>query len=252
MQPHSRNSALDPLAKRTLGELVAEMPARAPIMESLRFDYCCHGGRTLEEVCRQQGLNVDDIAQRLENPPTPPQADAPGRGPHDDRDWRAASVDELIDHIESVHHAFLRRELPRIDTLAAKVADHHGERDPRLNDVRSVFRLMRAELEMHMIKEEQVLFPFGRRLAAGDAGGHPCGTVRNPVAAMLAEHDDAASSLDRMRHLTEGFKPPPEACHTYRDLLASLTALEADLHVHIHEENNVLFPRLVAYESANQ
>ena len=251
MQTSSRSSTLEPFSQRTLGDLVAEVPTRARVLESRHFDYCCHGGRTLEEVCRQHGYAVNEVSQRLENSSAEP-AGVSNSDPHDDRDWRAASVAELIDHIVEVHHEYLRRELPRLDALAAKVADHHGERDPRLRDVRSVFRLMRAELEIHMIKEEQILFPYGRQLASGTVSEHHCGTVRNPVAAMIAEHDDAASSLDRMRHLTEGFQAPPEACDTYRDLLASLEVLEADLHLHIHEENNVLFPRLVAYESANQ
>lgn len=180
---------------------------------------------------------------------TDPGSHSVASGPHD-HDWNEASVDELIDHIVDVHHAFLRRELPRIDELSAQVVDQHGERDPRLLDLRSVYKLLRVELEMHMLKEEQILFPYGRQLAAGAGGDHHCGSVRNPVAAMMAEHDDAQDNLAQMQRLTDGFEPPETASDAHRELLRSLVALEADLKVHIHEEDDVLFPRLVACEKS--
>lgn len=167
-----------------------------------------------------------------------------------DQDWQESSVDELIDHIVDVHHAFLRRELPRLDELSAQVADRHGEQDPRLLELHAVFKLLRVELEMHMLKEEQILFPFGRQLASRAGSDHHCGSVRNPVAAMMAEHDDAQGNLAKMRHLTDGFEPAETAGDSQRELLRSLEALAADLQVHIHEEDEILFPRFVALERA--
>lgn len=238
------DTATDAFARRTLSDLVAEVPARARVFERFHLDYCCHGDRPLDEACRRRDLAVDQVVADMLDAP---EGDGEDRA-HEDRDWREAGVSELIDHIVDAHHGYLRRELPRLDGLSRKVADHHGHRDSRLVEARSVFALLRGELEGHMTKEEQILFPLGRRLEAGDAAPHHCGSVRNPVAAMVAEHEDAGSGLEKLRELTDGFRVPDDACATYTDFLESLEALEADLHIHIHEENNVLFPRLVELE----
>ena len=170
---------------------------------------------------------------------------------HDRVDYAAMAAGELADHVVETHHVYLRRELPRLADLIDKVAAAHGARHPELGDLRATFSGLREELELHLFKEERVLFPLIKQLEAARAP-FPihCGTVGNPIRVMTHEHDDAGSALERMRALTDGFQAPPDGCTTFRALYEGLAALEADLHRHIHKENNILFPKAVALEAA--
>ncbi|HLV82123.1 MAG TPA: hemerythrin domain-containing protein, partial [Chthonomonadaceae bacterium] len=149
--------------------------------------------------------------------------------------------------------AYLREALPRLSVLTEKVAGAHGASDPRLKELAGVFAALRAELEMHTLKEEKVLFPLCRQLdTAGERPAFHCGTVQNPIRVMIAEHEDAGEALAEIRRLTGDFTAPATACNTYRAMLQALEALESDLHLHIHKENNILFPRAVAAEACLQ
>ncbi|HEX5790762.1 MAG TPA: iron-sulfur cluster repair di-iron protein [Luteolibacter sp.] len=222
------------LPDRTVGEIVAENPSQSRVFQSFGIDFCCQGGRTLREACTLKGIALETVVEQLgatsastgdalANPALLPPA-------------------ELIEHIVKTHHAFLRAELPRIRTMSERVAKVHGEHTPALLEVFEVFGNMADELESHMMKEEQILFPAIQALFAGLA----VMPLDGPVACMLQEHDDAGQALARLRELTHGFVPPPEACNTYRALFAGLADLESDLHRHIHLENAVLFPQAMA------
>jgi regulator of cell morphogenesis and NO signaling len=226
-----------------VGRLVAERPARSRVFERLGIDYCCGGKLPLADACVRRGFDPADVLRDLE------ACDAGAVG--DETDWGEASLTALADHIEAVHHAYLREAFPRLATLVEKVAHAHGERHPELLDLRSVFRAFRVELETHMAKEETVLFPLCRALEAGSrrASFH-CGTINNPIRVMEWEHDRAGEALAAMRALTHDFAPPDDACNTYRALLDGLAELEADMHQHVHKENNILFPRASAVEAA--
>jgi regulator of cell morphogenesis and NO signaling len=161
-----------------------------------------------------------------------------------DSDWSRQTLSELIDHILSAHHEHLRLELPRLSEMAAKVAHAHGERFPWVLECRHVLSEFRAELESHMAKEEQVLFPMIRQIERAEPVSFAhCGGLHNPFMVMEHDHDVAGNALSRMRELSSGFTPPANACNTFRAWLQGLAELEADLHEHIHEENNILFPR---------
>jgi regulator of cell morphogenesis and NO signaling len=157
----------------------------------------------------------------------------------------------LVDHIVTTHHAYLREEFPRLTKMTERVAQVHGERHSELPEVRDVFAALRNELEMHMQKEEQILFPMIKQLDSGGAGGAAghCGTIANPINMMEQEHDSAGDALGTLRKLTGGFAVPVDACNTYRVMLDSLAKLEVDLHQHIHKENNILFPKALAAET---
>jgi regulator of cell morphogenesis and NO signaling len=156
---------------------------------------------------------------------------------------------EMIDHIVATHHAYLRRELPRLTALAGLVFGAHGSRHPELKELCGIFDSLREELLLHMLKEEKVLFPIIARLeGASEIPQFHCGSVMNPIRAMEHEHDDAGAALARLREIAGGYIPPADACPSYRALLEGLAELERDLHLHIHEENNVLFPRARAAE----
>jgi regulator of cell morphogenesis and NO signaling len=230
-------------ANATVGQLVVERPSRARIFESFGIDYCCGGKKPLAQACKEKGVEtkvVIDLLQAFDEQ----RADAP------EKDWSQASMTDLADHIESTHHAYLKRELPRLAFLVGKVAKAHGANRPQLLMLEDVFTRFKPEMESHMEKEEVVLFPVCRRLDAGDgsAAAH-CGSVAAPIRMMVYEHEDAGAALRQMRELTDGYAPPPDACNTYRAMLDGLAELERDMHVHVHKENSILFPKAIDAES---
>jgi regulator of cell morphogenesis and NO signaling len=224
--------------EKTVGELVAEVPAAARVFEKHHIDYCCGGKHPVETACRERGIALEVLVDELEQASTP-QLKA------DDRDWNDAPLRDLMGHIVFRHHAFLRSELPRIAELFAKVITAHSEREPVLFQVREVFTMLQEELDDHMMKEELILFPVIGKLEAAAIKGVPtqCGSIQHPIARMEYEHESVGRALLQLRHLTLDYTIPDEACNTYRALFAALIELEADLHQHIHLENNILFPR---------
>ncbi|MGY6499452.1 MAG: iron-sulfur cluster repair di-iron protein [Acidimicrobiales bacterium] len=226
----------------TLGDLVTSHPVLAGTLDELGLDFCCGGDRTLGDATAAAGLDVDDVIPRLE---------IALAGPVPDLAWTTMGMSDLVDHLERTHHAYLHRELPRLDALADKVRDVHAARHPELHHVRRLVAELRAELEPHLLREERVLFPLVRQLA--DATVLPdfaCGTLRNPVSVLLAEHDAAGDLLEEIRDAAGRFVAPDDGCASYRALYAGLAELEADTHLHVHKENNLLFPAVLAAEHA--
>ena len=237
--PNHYSAPGTPITQRTVGELVAERPGRSRVFQTYGIDFCCQGARTLAEACERKSIAVDVVLDELEaealekSEPMDNPADLP--------------VHELCSYIVDTHHGFLRRELPRLQAMAQRVAHVHGGHTPSLVEVFEVYTTMAEELGSHMLKEEQILFPAVEALSQGAAPHMP---LDGPIACMMHEHDDAGQALARMRDLTNGFVPPPEACNTYRALFAGLQDLEKDLHRHIHLENAVVFPKAQAMMSA--
>ncbi len=236
-------------ATKTVGEIAAEVPGTTREFEKLGIDYCCGGNRTLGEACADANISVDDVLARLEKSlsSTPPS---------DTEDWQNRPLSDLIDHITSTHHVFVREESPRIEALAAKVVGVHGKNHPELLQVQEIFSALAEELRVHLMKEEQILFPYV--LSHGREQHWPenlllrqcSGRCMNPVRMMMQEHDGAGEALRSLRSVTSGLQVPQEdACISYRTLYQALQGFEADLHQHIHLENNILFPRAVAMEA---
>ena len=160
------------------------------------------------------------------------------------------SADELVGHLESTHHRYLWEEMPRVSALVEKIVSVHGDRHPELVEIASCFAQVRADLEPHMLKEERMLFPMIRELAAStDLPAFQCGSLRNPISVMLSEHDAVGDLLAKLRRLTDGYTPPADGCGSYVACFAAMADLEADTHLHIHKENNVLFPMVVQLEA---
>lgn len=231
----------------SVGQLVAEDPRRARLFERLGIDYCCGGRSPLDLACREKGLEVDAVLHRL-------AAGEDEAEPQPDEHWafdeETATLGELMDHIVTCHHAYLYRELPRLAALAGQVVGPHSSRHPELREVRDIFDSLKEDLKFHLLKEEKSLFPLIARLdAAIGKPGAARGCIGNPILATEHEHEEAGAALARLRTLTDGYAPPADACPTYRALLDGLARLEADLHLHIHEENNILFPRARAIEA---
>jgi regulator of cell morphogenesis and NO signaling len=231
------------LLSATVGELVASDARTADVFERHGIDFCCGGRQTLGEACRRAAADPQAVVRDLD---ALPADEAP------DEDASAWPLDRLIDHIVSVHHTYVREAMPRLDGWIAKLATVHGTRHPELRSVAGAFRRLRAELEQHMMKEEQILFPYVRELTrlSGLVSPRmsPFGTVENPIRMMEREHRDAGDELSSIREMTCGFRAPSDGCTTYNVCMAELAAFERDLHRHIHLENNVLFPRAIALE----
>ena len=225
-----------------VGQLAACQSEAIRILEQHGVDYCCGGDKTLDAACRAAGIDAQEVLAQIDR--AQPSQD------EDRGDWLDAPLTKLCDHIEQTHHTFLREQLPFLTQLIDKVVDAHGQHHGELRDVRLVFAALRAELEPHMMKEEQILFPAVRTLEqASHQVAFPFGSVQNPIRMMELEHDNAGAGLRRLRELTDGFTAPDDACNAYRGLYEVLAKLEADLHEHIHKENNILFPRAVELEA---
>ncbi len=226
-----------------VGQLVAERPSRSRIFEQWGLDYCCGGKKPLEQACLLKGLDPQAILHSLE------VSDAE-RVSNDQIDWSKATFTDLADHIETTHHAYLREALPRLSGLISKVVRAHGDKHPELAQVQSVFSTLREEMEAHTSKEELILFPMCRQLdSASVQPEFYCGSLQNPITVLEREHDGAGQGLEQLRALTHGYTPPEGACNTYRAMLDGLAELGRDLHTHVHKENNILFPRVIEYET---
>jgi len=232
---------------KTVRELAVENPASTRVFEKLGIDYCCGGNRSLREACESANLQLDEVLDSLE------KADQATRVTANDRRWQAEPVTSLIQHIQNTHHKYAREEIARLGPLFQKVCSVHGSNHPELFEVREIFHSLAEELTSHMMKEEMILFPYmvGMEAAAARNGPivrPPFGSVQNPISMMEHEHDSAGNALRAMNEATGGYSAPADACVSYRTLYNALAAFEADLHQHIHLENNILFPRAVAIE----
>jgi regulator of cell morphogenesis and NO signaling len=232
-----------------VGELAIEVPGATRIFEQLGIDYCCGGSRTLADACERLGVPVGEVVNRLE---TAAHAVSPGDKV---RDWEAESLASLTAYIVDTHHTYTKKELVRLENLLDKVCSRHGENHPELIDLRIVFKYLKQDLLPHMLEEEQILFPFIKQMEEAMSSDRTVHipffvTVQNPVRMMMTDHDSVGVLLSQMRETTNGYLVPPDGCASYQTLYQSLREFESDLHQHLHLENNLLFPRVVAVESA--
>lgn len=219
---------MDAFIDQPLGQLARRIAGATRVFDAHGLDFCCGGRHTLREAATSRGLDPQPIAQAL-------QAVAALGTPTGERDWNSATPTELVDHLLTRFHAVHREQLPELVRLARKVEQVHGDRPDCPTGLADHLSAMQQELESHMQKEEQVLFPM---FARGQ------GTLaRMPIGVMRREHDHHGESLQRLMALTQDITPPRGACTTWRALYLGLATFRADLMVHIHLENNVLFER---------
>ncbi len=229
----------------TLADLAATSLNAVRILERHGLDYCCGGKQPFDQACAAKGLRAEEVLSEIERAKVSGDAG---------RDWQTAPLGELAHHILTTHHEYLKLELPALGKRMDKVHAVHGPKDPQtLNRMAEVYAGLREELEMHLHKEEVILFPFIEQYGRAEAQGQPMpfvpfGSIANPIAVMEREHVSAGDALSELRNLTNNYELPPFACSTVQALYQGLQALEADLHVHIHLENNILFPRAIALE----
>lgn len=234
----------------SLGEIVVLYPQVRELLEQLGLDYCCGGKQPLAEAVAAAGLDLKTIVDKLEQS----LAQDCSAAPH--VNWAAQPLTVLADHILETHHVFTKAQLVRIDALLTKVENaHHTRHGVMLDALREAFDPLKAELDAHLLKEEQILFPSIKAIDAymTGQGARPvihCGSVAHPIRQMEHEHDSAGDALVKMREITGGYHLPSDACETFKALYDALAALEADLHHHIHLENNILFPASAKQEEA--
>ena len=235
-------------ATRTVREFATEIPNATRTFEKLGIDYCCGGGKSLRDACAQAHLALDDVLRALQRGGSFTQADQTVSP-----NLAESSLASLIEHIVAKHHAYVKQEIPRIQQLLHKVVAVHGQNHAELGKIEQVFQALSSELTSHMLKEEQVLFPYIIALeeATGTSGRPPkpvFGTVSNPIHMMELEHDSTGRALTEIRTLSGGHTAPEGACFSYKTLYAAFKEFEADLHQHVHLENNILFPRAIELE----
>jgi regulator of cell morphogenesis and NO signaling len=237
--------AIMDVRERTVGELAAEMPLSIRVFEAWKIDYCCGGMTPLPEACAAAGKSVDAFIETLEKLVAVPDGST--------RDWTAETLTSMSANIVSTYHVWTREELQTLEALADKVLGVHGERRPELAEVVTLIASLRDDMLPHMLKEEQVMFPYVTQLEESSKEHRPAptpffGTVKNPVRRMMAEHDRVGELLASLRVVTEDFTPPESACFSYRELYRRLAEFELRTHEHIHVENNLYFPRAVSLE----
>ena len=229
----------------TVRQLAIEMPGATRVFEKFKIDYCCGGNKPLAEACANAGLDLQEVEQQL--------ALSEATQAVQTTDFTEMRLAALIDHIVNKHHVYTKDEIVRLEALATKVESVHGDRHPELRQVSVLFKRLCADLKPHMLKEEQILFPYIVQLERASAHKldppfAPFGTVNNPVRMMMMEHDVAGEILRELRKVTNDYAVPADVCISYKTLYEALEAFEQDLHQHIHLENNILFPEAVALE----
>ena len=233
----------------TVRDIALAEPASLRVFEQYGIDYCCGGRRPLEEACVARNVSPADVMAAIEA--------ASNAAPEPAVNWQNASFEDLIAHINDTHHVYLRRELPRLKELASKVIAKHGTKHPEVAVAGSILAQLSDELLDHLMKEEVVLFPYILQMERSkqhkDAAPHACfASVSQPINMMLFEHDTAGDALAKLRQVTSSYALPADACPTFHAFYLGLQELEQDLHLHIHKENNILFPRAEALETSNR
>ena len=233
--------------ERTVGSIVAEDYRAAAVLTKYGIDFCCKGGRSVQEVCENKNIDQAKLAEDITT--------LLARDTKSDDDARTWPLEQLADHVETVHHRYVEERGPIIQQYLAKLCKVHGDRHPELFTINDEFNACVGAMAVHMKKEELMLFPFVRNLAKSERTGEPFktphfGTVENPVHAMMADHNDEGERFERMGAVSDGFTTPEDGCATYATAFKMLKEFEEDLHLHIHLENNIMFPRAIALEKS--
>jgi regulator of cell morphogenesis and NO signaling len=232
----------------TVRDVATELPQSTRLFERLKIDYCCGGNKPLAEACASAGVDVGSVMEMLTEVT---QSNANEEGA---LDFQKLTPTKLITHIVETHHVFTKSEMDRLQSLADKVLAGHGGNHPELIHLDELLTRLRADLMPHMMKEEQILFPYIVAMENATNQNRPLpfapfGTVNNPIRMLMREHDAAGEMMREVRALTSDYKTPADACNSYKTLYQALENFEKDLHQHIHLENNILFPKALTLEN---
>lgn len=233
----------------TVAELVAKDYRTAEVFKKHGIDFCCGGKKTIEKVCRDKAVDIEVLRNEI--------AAIQNNAEMKEQAFNEWTLTFLIDYIVNVHHAYVKRNMQLITEFAQKVALVHGEHNPENKDIAKLWDSIVSDLNQHLKKEEEVLFPYIKKLeqyTMGESEQYPqavFGSAKNPIRMMENEHDLVGNLMKHIEIISNHFTPPAHACNTYRVLYAKLEEFQNDLHTHIHLENNILFPKAIALENAS-
>lgn len=233
---------METVQQPTIGQLVAHNYRTAAVFKKYNIDFCCNGNRTIEDAANQNNTNLTQLQKEIQLAMEAPQNNA--------IDYASWPLDLLADYIEKKHHRYVSTQIPVLDEYLTKIVKVHGQHHPELLTIKQLFDQSAAELTHHMYKEENMLFPFIRKMVT-EQGRHGAsfGTVQNPIKMMMHEHDIEGERFRKISELSANYNPPADACNTYKVAFSLLQEFEDDLHLHIHLENNILFPKAIAFEA---
>ncbi len=231
----------------TIGDMAAKDLRKAEVFKKFGLEFCCDGRKPLSEACKDAGVQLSEVEKALENLDQVDAATAPG---HDYYSW---DLDFLCDYIVNVHHKFVRENATMISDLSEKIAQHHGDSHPELYEIKAHVAELLTELASHQGKEENILFPFIKKMVESKKTGAPLdnpsfGTVESPVNMMMHDHRFVADNVHAIDKLSSNYQVPADGCDSYRLFFHKLEALDKDLHLHLHLENNILFPKAIQLE----
>ncbi len=240
---------MDNLNYFTIGSIVALNFNTARVFQKFGIDFCCRGNLTITEACSAKNLNQEEVETEIIS-----VLNAVGTSSIDYNSW---PIDLLADYIEKTHHRYVAERIPEINLFLAKLCKVHGSRHPELFEIYKHFMTSSEELSMHMRKEENVLFPYIRKLVESvrqqvEPEPPHFRTVQNPIAMMMQDHEAEGKRFMEISDLSNNYTPPSDACTTYRVTYQMLKDYEQDLHTHIHLENNILFPKAIEMEQKLQ
>lgn len=232
-------------AKSTIGDVVAADYRAATVFNNHSIDFCCNGNKSIEEACKTQNIDSDKLLDELNN--------ALSDSSQKSTDFNSWPLDLLADYIEKKHHRYCESKITEIKPYIEKINNVHGGHHPELAEVQELFGKTAGEMSMHMKREELTLFPYIKKMInAKNKGEKPeaprFGSVESPIAKMMDDHNEEGERFRRIKELTNDYTVPEDGCNTYRVTLAMLKEFEEDLHMHIHLENNILFPKSIELE----
>lgn len=232
------------IENKSVGEIVAEDYRTAQIFKDHGIDFCCKGDRSIQEVCEAHNIAPEVLLEEIEK--------LKHQSTQGNNDYQSWPLDLLADYIQKKHHRYVDEKIPEINAYLEKLCRVHGNRHPELIEIAEQFKISGGELTVHMKKEEFILFPFIRKMvntASAESLGNPqFGSVENPIEMMKHDHDGEGERFRKISALSDGYTPPADGCGTYRVTYALLKEFEEDLHLHIHLENNILFPKSIELE----
>jgi len=230
--------------KETIGEIAVKDLRKAEVFKKYGIDFCCGGKKTLKEVCAEKNIDASKIETELLQLSTEGKASNVSYN-----DW---NIDFLADYIVNTHHSYVRKYLPELSAYAIKVASVHGDHHPELLEIQKLVKEIDEELTEHMEQEENVLFAYVKKIVFAKNMNQPLNKDGKHLSALIAElekeHDFVGRCLDEIRVLSKGYAIPEDACASYKLFYKMIQEFEDDLHIHIHLENNILFPKAVEME----
>jgi regulator of cell morphogenesis and NO signaling len=233
---------------KTIAEIVAEDYRTAKIFESHKIDFCCGGNKNFQDAVDAKNLDPEKITDEL--------ISVKRQDSNGSLDFNSWPLDLLVDYIEKKHHRYVEERTPEIKRYLEKICQVHGGRHPELFEIQEQFNQSAGELTMHMKKEELILFPIIRKMVAAKQKNEKInppqfGSVKNPIQAMMSEHDVEGERFKKISQLSNNYTTPSDGCNTYFVTYSMLKEFEEDLHLHIHLENNILFPKAIEFEKTS-